>query len=875
MSLREKIVNALGGQIVRSSHGGANDFLRYGNKTETLYPNWSQVKMSDRDMYKGYAYAAITRRANGVADIAMSRVRTKANKETLEAFKKLGEEPIHPYLKLIRDSREFTEKEFWSMISIYLDLAGRYYIGCVRKAGRSNSRLPSVMSDVKKFVLLNPYEVNRVIDPNTGEVSGYIERKKDGRERVWDNYQIIEIKEFNPFDWSDFYSVTDAAKENIYTLRQSGDYTAKSLDGNLKTPGIIATDIQLSPEEFADFRSRIMNSREGEPIFANGGGHVDWEPMTVDLDKAALGSVNEMNRSELFSTMGMSKTTMGIEESGTTRETARVQSENAATKTYKPRVDLIIGSLAMDYKKRYQREFQMTGYDLTVDSVVEEDYDSSIKAVELRSAQAELAESLIGEGYSADVAAQFVEGKIELKDLVASERKKVEQDDGDSSDDSGTGDDNDNVDSDDSQNGRVGGDRSDANNEVEEVSINEAKIDSRASQSVVEAKNSEGDDVDDDKLDLDNYRVWDLSDDDVETLNKAYSGFLEDVRKVESETVNAAVGNVTKNDFNVDGVVSDDEKTSLIDKFVKAYKKYWWIIFPLFAKTQTNLRREEFGYGGEFKTTREMEKRLDKEAETVGQSHIGTVLNDVVNAANKRLKELTDFAAVDLIREDYEKNPTVYVDYFVSKPSSKDIQDAISQTDILESREDIYRLAQEKALEGHGREQIARAIRDKYEDISDKRATTIARNETSRIYNLSQYEADSQFLDETGLKGRALKYLYSRTGDPCEICQAIIDKGAIPFAENFVDKGETINAGGKMFTANYEAISSGTVHVNCNCRYVLVFDNETSGGTQNSFSARKSSVNELSQKVLNEWIDEHTEDECSTVAHMMKDEENK
>ena len=72
-------------------------------------------------------------------------------------------------------------------------------------------------------------------------------------------------------------------------------------------------------------------------------GHITWEPMNVDLDKSALSSVNEMNRTELFSAMGMSKTSMGIEESGTTRETARVQNENAATKTYKPRVDFIVG----------------------------------------------------------------------------------------------------------------------------------------------------------------------------------------------------------------------------------------------------------------------------------------------------------------------------------------------------------------------------------------------------------------------------------------------------------------------------------------------------------------------------------------------------
>lgn len=840
MGLREKLVNALGGQIVRSSRVSPNDFLRYGTKTETLYPTWSQVKMSDRDMYKGYSYAAIQRRANGVADIALNYIRTSVNDKTLESFTEQQETPVHPYLKLIQESTNFTEKEFWTTISIYLDLAGRYYLGCVRKQGRANSNLPSVLSDIKKFVLLNPYEVNRVINPNTGEVSGYIEHKPDGRERIWDNYQIIELRELNPFDWTQFYSVTDAAKENIFTLKQSGDYTAKSLDGNLKTPGIIATDIQLSPEEFADFRARIVNSREGEPIFANGGGHITWEPMNVDLDKSALSSVNEMNRTELFSAMGMSKTSMGIEESGTTRETARVQNENAATKTYKPRVDFIVGCLTKDYKQKYPREFKLTGYDMYVDSVIEADYDTEIKAVQLRQAQSDLANALIQQGYTPEVSAQYVQGEIELGDLVASEKNEVQSPVDEQSQPANPlevsaqtpieplqGDSGSNMGDESSteQSGLTG----DASGQESENSI-------VVNNSIT------------DELDLDNYNPADLDEKQSNELNEAYEKFLTNVRKVERQIINESSSQLIQNNFTESDFLDGEKKESFVDRLVNFYKQYWWIAFPLFANILTNKRNNEFGARHEFVVTNDIENTLDQTAKEVSEGHVNTIIKDVVLTANKVYDELTTNEAVKLIKQDYAEHPNNYVEYFVTTPTDKEILNAIRNTDILSQNERIYRTARQLALQGGSRQSIAKAIRERYQHISETRATTIARNETSRIFTQSQYDADFQFLNSIGKLSSAKKRLVSRTGHPCEICQAIINQGPIPFTQNFLDKGQSIEVGDKTFTANYEAIGSGVVHVNCNCRYELVFDNET--------------FNALETKNLNSWVDAHSEDEC-------------
>ena len=68
--------------------------------------------MSDSDIYNRYGYSAIRNRANIVANTAIQNVRTDSKKA----------EYVHPYLELLTNSLDFSEYDFWSQISTYLDL---------------------------------------------------------------------------------------------------------------------------------------------------------------------------------------------------------------------------------------------------------------------------------------------------------------------------------------------------------------------------------------------------------------------------------------------------------------------------------------------------------------------------------------------------------------------------------------------------------------------------------------------------------------------------------------------------------------------------------------------------------------------------------
>lgn len=117
-----------------------------------------------------------------------------------------------------------------------------------------------------------------------------------------------------------------------------------------------------------------------------------------------------------------------------------------------------------------------------------------------------------------------------------------------------------------------------------------------------------------------------------------------------------------------------------------------------------------------------------------------------------------------------------------------------------------------------------------FKQIQAERSLTIANNAAARIFNLSQYEADLQFLTKAGKIDQAYKVLFSLTGDPCPICASIIEQtnaNPIPFTQNFVNLGDVIDAGKRKMTFNFEDITAGNVHPNCHCAYRLIL-NDTS-----------------------------------------------
>lgn len=847
MAIRDIFLNMLNPEtqevhkVDNSVRSAARDFLINGNR-DKMYPSWSDIKMSDSDMYRGYSYAVIQKRANKVATLAKNNLKTWANPEIVDEFQKQNENVVHPYLKLIEDSTIFTEKQFWKNISIYLDLAGRYYLGVIRNEVRPlNPNLPVITTDPTEFIMLNPYEIRRVVDKDKN-VAGYIERKKDGRYREWPAYQIIAMRELDPFDPEDSqWAMTDAAKNAVFTINQSGDYTRQSLNGNIDAPGIITTDVLLNDEDFANFRARVAQHKKGEPLFGNGTGAIKWDSMQIDLDKAALMDINEINRTELFAVSGTSKTSLGIEQSGTTRETARVQSEQFVSDTAQPRLEDIVDFLNLDYKRHYTNEYKKTGYYIEVESAVGKDYDTEQKAVALKSSQFQLAQQLIQSGYTTESAYQFAEGEIDFADLELEKGldKPVNPDQSEGLDESSPNSPNNGP-----RSGSDGGDNdntaSDANTSQNANNGLESELDPHPEliENKLEGENSHPLTCTCEHNHKIETFINEVKEDEGKIVDKAYNDFLEEVRDIEKETIDASVKKVTINAFEESDIIGARKKQKLTDKLKNAIHRYWWLLFPLFANNAMEKRNAEFNEDVDFVFTNDLQNKVDDNAERVAKGHMETILGDILEATNNAFTYVLEKAAADTIVQVYEQSPEKLSAYFDHQPTYADALESIRKTDILEQNRKIYEKANKMAYDGYSRRDIIKAIRDEYKDISEKRATTIARNETGRAFTKSQYEADKQFLNSVGKIDQAYKVLYStrpanEQNKICAFCQALIDQtnaNPIPFNEPFLRYGETMevveNGKVKVFKADYEDIEGGHNHVNCYAKDTRVYTNE-------------------------------------------------
>lgn len=1044
MGLLDRITNIFSDGKT-TNNNAANNFLRYGDKTNRLNPTWSGVTVAPEDSYRGYPYAAVQRKGNRVASIAKRNLYVDVTPELLQEYQKLGKDPIHPYLKLIQESTSFSTKKFWKTISVYLDLAGRYYLGVVRQPTNYG------MSYIKKFVLLNPFEIRRVIDRN-GQVAGYVEYKADGRKRNWQPHQIITFIEESPFDTSQPWSMVDAAKPAIYTLNQSGDHTRQSLNGNLNAPGIITTDVILDDIDFENFKARIMAGTKGEPIFANGAGAVQWQDMQIDLNKAALLDINEINRDEFIAVAGASKTNLGIEQSGTTRETARVQDDNYIRDSIEPRVEDITDVLNLDYRTHYSKEFERTGYTIELRSALSKDYDSEMKATELRSSQAALAQDLVNKGYTLESAVSYATGKSDLEDLVIDEdrlkaeeeaRKAQEQAEKEAKEqeastqeekpttenspinihieapkapenkvvvqesdkqpvvnvspviniDNSTQEitedkpEEEEVDEPDDQ-GWVGAKLEPVNvserlNEsgldtsvltnvsdllpettnipgqenphvtlvyglkdepseikdqilkiVEESGLKEVTIEKishfpietgfalvallEKSDELVKAHedllkldhytqkypdynphmtlaylddmkingelvnpdeyyvpfedlvgktikvtdidlDEDSDDIDDID-DIDNSYHNDITPDDFTKVETVYNELIDKLSDVHQRILNVSLQNITVNSFTQTDLMPADISKDFSTEIGDFLKEYWLYIAPIFGLAFTRADRLG-GAHPEYVMSEEIRTFINERAKVSGKGHMETVLNDVLRASNKAYSQIMSNIAIQLIQEAYERNPDKFKDYFSKKPTKKQVQKAIDNTDILEANRKIYDKANKMALEGFSRDDIIKDIRQQFTEVSKNRATLIARHETSRAYVQSQYDADKQLLEVTGKLKNAYKQLYSRTGHPCAYCQELIDRGPVPFESNFLDKGDSIDIveNGKKytFTADYEDIVGGCLHPNCSCSYKLIIKNS------NSVNTYTPQEGDNLQKVANLYMNQGCDENCT------------
>jgi len=385
-----------------------NEFLRYGSRPKMTL-NIDDPVLTDEDMYTGYGYAIIERRANRAVILGTEYTYTKSTKKD-------GTSSEHPYLKLINDSLDFTAEDFWYEYSRYMDLEGVFYVMAVRTV--TNQKLKNgytKVGNIQNFEFLNPYQVKRVFNQE-GELGGYVE-SRDGLQREIPKEMIIEVIKKNPVDRKKSFSLGDAASDAQFVLKQAADYSRKSIRNNINAPGLITSDIIMEDYEFENFKERVKNHAPGEPLFGNGPSAISYQDTSIDLNKSALTTVNSDNRDQLISVGGTSKNQLGLDQSGTGRETASVQKDDFTENAVMPMVKKMIGALNMDYKRYYPEDFVSTGYEIALNNPLSSDFANTLLEIQVNQGQLAFRQTLIAAGYEEEIATQFVTGEIDLAAL--------------------------------------------------------------------------------------------------------------------------------------------------------------------------------------------------------------------------------------------------------------------------------------------------------------------------------------------------------------------------------------------------------------------------------------------------------------------------
>lgn len=828
MDITNRLKNALAAfRKTENSVHDTNAFLRYGKRI--MPSSWSTPAITDEDFYTGIGYAVIQKRANRSVTLGKKFLYTDAKESIIKDANDRGERVIHPYLKLIKASTEFSERDFWHDISEYLDLEGVYYLMAVRTV-TSTGRV----GNIQRFVMLNPYNIRPVKDSN-GNLGGYVEQR-NGKQREIPKEMIIPIVLRNPMNPDEPYSLADAARDAQFTMKQANDFAREAINGNLNAPGILSSAIELPDDQFDNFVARIRNGRQsngGEPIFGNGSGTVTWTNMQTDLDKAALDKINTISRDALLAVSGLSKTGIGIEESGTGREVSRTQKDDFTENAVMPQIETIIDALNLDYRRHYSDQYGKNEYNIALDNPLETDREAEKADVEIRDAQFALLKALVADGYEYGIAAKYAKGLIDITDVGEPVKEEDTTPTGDGTDPN------------------LPDTPATPPADVTPNSYSNQQFDVYEGYPVPVLQYL-GDNAD---------QINPLS----ETSSLIYSN--ESLLQLNAKTKTVRISHIADVDNQLVGVVDETtfvklaefnqnaDRIAIVTKLNKRYKNQ-----PVAIKKKIDLDHDcSHNVYESINNSFDKNAHIDSNiadlllsAETAEEKLYQWYL-DQMNAgvSNPHLTSLDDFinSLILPFAVYFTVMFPIYAAYRVEK-TAKDlnIRDDVPVTAMTEEVKQMINDFAKKEATSHintvktdienalaiiraktsDSQEIKSMFAQAFADIQKRRAQTIANNAAARIFNISQYEADLQFLTRAGLLKNAYKVLFSLTGDPCEICAYIIkatNMKPIPFTSAFVDLGETIEAGGRKMTFDYEKITAGNVHPNCHCAYRLIVDN--------------------------------------------------
>lgn len=765
MKITQRFSAAIQGFKTANNSMGQNlgrQFLKYGSQQpDPTVQDWAQLLMRDEDFYTGHGYAAVNNRANRVVTLATDYLRTTANKSVMEEAKKKEEDVKHPYLKLIEDSPTFSDDAFWYMISTYLDLEGVFYLMAVRNG--DGSRIGKVL----EFKLLNPYEVTRVYsNSDTTKIEGYIEIR-DGMSREIPPHMIIEIRKFNPFSRTDPFSMSDAARDAQFTLKQSGDHMRNSINRNNKFPGIVQigeSEISLDPQQLANFKSRVLSKdKRGEPIFATGVGAPKWADMQLDLKKSAPDIVNEISMKTLTAVTGNSKTMSGIEESGTTRDTSKTQKDLFTESHAIPQARLITSALNQDYKNSYPEDYKEFGYKIAIENPLGTDHEAELSDIEVRKESHDLYTTLRNNGYSHEIAAKYAAGDIELMDIGEPTEKK----------------------------------------EPVVVPPTVPPVDEKKPETPSKEKVQQTNENQHDHTPAIHNQ---LAQDEQGTLG-AQQGMLQNaIVNIEEKLVASVLNKVTKNQFEEQSdIISEEEKEAFENELEIAIAAFYALILPLYARNVMSRRLTEFGKFGDFKLNNDVQTYIKTTAKKASESHINTIVDDLLKTTKKTYDNLVQ-RAVEAIKGGPEGAGKT--DDQIFKLARKKALEGAGQQEIASAiRKEYTHISANRA------KTIART--------ETNRAFTQSQYQADKQFikqNNLEGRAYKKWITRSGNPCALCQAKAAQAPIPFD--KAFAELGDEITAVEEVD-GKTRVLKQKI---TYETVEAGNLHVNCSCIYQLIVE---------------------------------------------------
>lgn len=322
-----------------------------------------------------------------------------------------------------------------------------------------------------------------------------------------------------------------------------------------------------------------------------------------------------------------------------------------------------------------------------------------------------------------------------------------------------------------------------------------------------------------------------ITPDEQRQIDLATEQFKQSVQRVDNQILAQYIQAIQNGDYAAaETILENAVESQQVNTLMFALLTIGAILLPLYARQRLAALFRQFGLQTVFASTRSGEEAMRKQAERGAKSHVKTIAKDIKNTLDDAIIEQITSPDIEAeIKDKYEA--------LIPLEGNK------LKTAVI-SNQEIYKFARDAILAGDSRQAVIQKLQENFTEVGQRRANVIASNEANRVFTMSQFDADQQFLAQNRLTSRAYKRLVSNTGHPEAICKYIIDKTAanpIPFTEDFVKFGSTLTVkdNGKTykFKANYEKLRSGHIHVNCHCRYELLIK-RADGTFMNTFTGK-------------------------------------